>query len=502
MMAVTAPNEEFVAALLAACMLIVVRRGEDLTWPARSWLPVTMAMGGVAGVLLLTKFSAGLLSFGILILISLALLPCWSLFVSMWTSFIATATLLWLLMEGDLTYFGMWAQRSSVIASSYSGAMATYDVTALLGAGFAGLGVIVALFAIHRARALGFPAWTCVLVLLTETLGFYIGWKLAFVRIEPLRISAALVMLTPLVVWAIPRTWPPIRTGLAAVAFPLAALGFAVISVLALSTYTPLTSVVSWASALKWSISEAALSADLDDRRAELDGRLDLSPEVQGILAGKGVHVDPVRTATVWAYLLTWRPMPIIQNFPAHDNELDQANLDTLLASSPDQVVLQGTQAYAIDDRNILWDPPRYQLALLCNFDEIARDDRWSVLQRGADRCSEPIPSGSQDVVAGVPVAIPKAQEGQIVLARFTPERGVLDALVSLLLKPPSPLTATVNGITYRVPWGFDGAPLLVSCPAQPTTPAGLYRVCPSPPAVEFNHDGQVEFETVEYQSG
>ena len=302
MMAVTAPNEELVAGLLTACLLIVVRRGEDQDLPSKVWVPLVMGMGVVGGILVLTKFSAGMLAFAILALISLALLPRWPLVAVMWASFLASVPALWLILEGNLTYFVTWLQRSSVIASTYAGAMASYDVTVLLGVGFAAMGVIVTLFAVRQARALGFSLWFSTLVLLTEALAFYIGWKLAFVRIEPLRVSAVLVMLTPLVVWAVPRVWPPLRTALAVVALPLASLGFASSVTLVFGKPWPLTSITVWPNALKWSTSEATLAADLDQRREELAERYALSPEVQELLANTSVHIDPVAISAAWAY--------------------------------------------------------------------------------------------------------------------------------------------------------------------------------------------------------
>ena len=502
MMAVTAPNEELVAGLLALCLLMVVRQGENCAWPAVVWLPVAVGVGAIAALLLLTKLSAGLLAVAIMGLMSLAILRRWPFILALWTSFVASVLLLWLLTQGNLTYFGLWGQRNSLLANSYSGAMSSYDVTALLGLGFAGMGVLVAGFAFHQARTLGFTWWCSLLVLLTEALGFYIGWKLAFVRIEPLRLSAALIMLAPLVVWAIPRTWPPHPTTLAVVAMPLASLGFAASVTLVFGKPWPLTSIMDWPSAVIWSRSASALDADLAERRAELAQRYQLSPSTLALLNDKEVHVDPGEVSTVWAYDLDWRPMPIFQNYAAFDNALDQVNLETLLASASDQLILQDTEADAIDDRNILWDPPRYQLALLCEFERIGGDERWSVLQHGQNRCSEPAPLKAQQVQSGVPVQVPVAPEGSVILARFTPDVGLLDSLVSLFLKPPTPLTATLDERTYRVPWGFDGAPLLVSCPMGATTPNGLDRVCPSPQTVTFNQPGRVEFETVEYQSG
>lgn len=192
--------------------------------------------------------------------------------------------------------------------------------------------------------------------------------------------------------------------------------------------------------------------------------------------------------------------MPVFQHYSAHDNALDQVNLDTLLASTADQLVLQDTEADAIDDRNIIWDPPRYQLALLCEFERIGGDERWSVLQHGQNRCSEPTALTSQEVQGGVPVSIPAAAAGELVLAEFTPNLGIAESLSSALLKPPQPLTATLDGATYRLPWGFAGAPLLVSCPIAANIPNGLDRVCPSPSSIAFNHDGQVRFVSVDYR--
>lgn len=499
LMAVTAPNEEVLMAMMGIALLVILDRAAPQNTAGASWLALASGLGVVAAVMLLTKFSAGLLALAILALIAVALLPRWRLIAAMGASYLVATALLWLLVGGDASTFPIWLSRSWIIASSYSGGMASYDVTPLLGLAFGLVGVVMCALAFRQATRGEAGTWTALLVTALYALSFYIGWKLAFVRIEPLRVSATLLMLTPLAVWALPRQWPRLPTVLAAALFPALSFCFAASVTVVFAKPWPLDAVTAWPSALKWSASGQQLEQELDAQKELLIGEFGLSDTVRAALGAGGAHVDPVAITVAWAYDLDWKPVPIFQQYSAHDARLDDVNTAALLDRTPQDVILLDTQRGAIDGRNPLWDSPQYQLTLMCSYERTATDGRWAVLKRAADRCGPPESVGTRTVSAGEAVPLPEVQADQVLVARFTPEVSAWERLVGVLLKPPAPLLVSVDGNRYKLPWGFAGLPIILSCPADATPNASAVESCPNPGSVTFETAGQVEFLTLDY---
>lgn len=188
--------------------------------------------------------------------------------------------------------------------------------------------------------------------------------------------------------------------------------------------------------------------------RASMSGIYAMSPRVRAALADEPVFIDPTEVAAAWALGLNWEPVPVFQPYVAYTRALDEANAAAvedgraqrvLVARSPFYPDLPGT---GLDGRRLDADSPAYSLAMVCNFQPIAQDERWTVLARVPRRCGAPRDLGP--VVQGrdgQPVAVPRPPRADaVVVARISARLPLRARVASRLWVPRWIPTITLNG--------------------------------------------------------
>jgi hypothetical protein len=145
------------------------------------------------------------------------------------------------------------------------------------------------------------------------------------------------------------------------------------------------------------------------------------------LLGDRPVHVEPWEIGVAWAYGLNWHPLPVIQGYSAYTPSLDRLNAEALSGSEgPALILRQNTLAFterttgSIDQRNLAWDPPAANLAMLCRYRTVRATGRWQLLERSAGHCGAPRPIGVVRTWTGRPIRVP-APPGphEVVFARI-----------------------------------------------------------------------------------
>lgn len=214
-----------------------------------------------------------------------------------------------------------------------------------------------------------------------------------------------------------------------------------------------------WISAAKASIREAyPVPAwelrTLDPPAADLRGPSDA---VIDALRGRTTHVEPWAVALAWAHDLPWRPVPTLQAYAAYTPHLDALNERAIGSPEGAEGVLR--QSAAVDGKHPLWESPRYQLALLCNFEERASDGRWHALGRVPRRCSPRRLLSRVVLRPGEALPVPDIR-GAMIVAELS-ERSSAEA------ERDEPLLVRCSGAPYRLSQGLPSGPLVLRAAAS-----------------------------------
>jgi len=303
------------------------------------------------------------------------------------------------------------------------------------------------------------------LLLLVFGLGF-IGWKEAFVRVDPGHMAVFFSWL--LVPW-IALPWPgrsrvPAVAGLATVAVVyFAATGFS-----PQNQFRPIASAKAAVSDLRTVFDPARRESTRLRARFGMAVAYQLDARSLGLLKGKTVAVWPWETGIVWAYGLDWKPLPVFHSTSAYNTWLDDRAASALASPQGPQRILRhatsGTvpkgkssrnsaSRYSIDGRYGAYDSPAATLAMLCHFRALRTTERYQVLGRVPNRCGRPRLLRSTPAEYGQQVGIPRPPgRDDIVFARIhgAAPTGV-EALRTLFYRP-LPTYIVFNGRTsYRL---------------------------------------------------
>jgi hypothetical protein len=200
--------------------------------------------------------------------------------------------------------------------------------------------------------------------------------------------------------------------------------------------------------------------------RSQLEGAYGLSPQALELLEGRTVHTDAIETGVMWAYpQLEWAPYPVFQAFTAYTAELDALNAATLAdARGPEFLIRE--PIYAVDGRHPWWETPQAVLEVVCRYREVMVAGRWQIVERGASRCGEERPIGEVTLQAGGVATVPRAGEGNLVVARVHGlEPTLLDRLATFVLRGPEWNAIVNDTLTFRMVPAHAGGPLLMSVP-------------------------------------
>jgi hypothetical protein len=169
--------------------------------------------------------------------------------------------------------------------------------------------------------------------------------------------------------------------------------------------------------------------------RIRMARSLRIPPSMIVAIGSDTVHIDPYETSAVWAYGLTWRPVPIFQLYTAYTHELDELDADALEAADAPEWILRETVP-RIAERSRETEAPSYTIAMFCNYSETMTFGRWQLLRRTPGRCGPVRDLGSREAAANELVPVPGAASDDLVYATFELRRPLAMRLRSLLYKP------------------------------------------------------------------
>ena len=337
--------------------------------------------------------------------------------------YVALVAALWFGVGQDAGNAGDYIANGARVVSGYSEGMANvpegarWDLAALAGAlATASLVAGAALSTRGRGRRLAAGA--------TVAIAAFAAFKQGVVREDEAHLAILFATAVAVAV-AIPWRRALLPAGAAVIA-ALVALAIATTTPpLAARAFDPIGNVDSLGSQLRALVSSERREELAAAGRELIDTYSGLDPATLSLLRGHSVHVDPSGAATVWAYGLDWRPLPVFQENLAYTTALDQLNVDALESADGPELVLRGSPAAidpfdprVIDGRFPAWNPPAVNVALLCGFRALRTTARWQVLGRAAERCGEPRALGSIEAAGGEPVAVPAGGENEAVIAR------------------------------------------------------------------------------------
>lgn len=236
--------------------------------------------------------------------------------------------------------------------------------------------------------------------------------------------------------------------------------------------------------------------SSVEQARQEARVHYDVPVDLLGDTSG-GMASDGWEAAVAWAYSIPWRPAPVFQSYVAYNGHLDALNRDWLVNAPSNRVILRPPNT-GIDERNSLWDPPNYVLAEICSTEPGGSNESWLVLRPSSDRCGQPQELDEVTVRANESVRVPQVGPNTLVTVSFVPDDSSLaDGLTGELFKTLTPLRATLDGRSYRLPRALAAGPLVVNVPESAGWP-DAFGGSAAPRTIAFSEPGVVRFSTRE----
>jgi hypothetical protein len=483
-----------------------------LVFDARGTVRLAWLLGALAGLSVLIKFNTGTAAVAIGAFAMFATIRWRSALVGFLTAAAAGLTGGWLAAGQSLRDLGPWLTGSVDLAAGYPSAMrhVREDLAGWLpfAALAFGLGMAALLGAIAWYRDAELPILRRLTLALTVA-----GAAVAIYLASATRLDAGHLGLMPCSLFAIgvplaASLGRPASSGNAssfrrAIALPAAvalaviclAVSVAVLGKAGVAQYFhPVSSFGALTDELRLAASERSRTAWVERQKRAIRDRYPVpdwelktldppagslagpSAAVVGALRGGTVHVEPWSIGLAWAHGLEWRPVPVMQSYAAYTSRLDGINAASLQDPKGPAGILR--QSAAIDDKHPLWESPRYQLAMLCNFAQAASDGTWQALVRVADRCEPPRVLAKAMLQPGVQVRVPN-EEGSLVVADLVRPPGALDAT-------RTPTFVYCGSRRYQLSQGVPSGPLVIRAEASGwdsrTTPASCETVSASRP--------------------
>ena len=113
-----------------------------------------------------------------------------------------------------------------------------------------------------------------------------------------------------------------------------------------------------------------------------------LGPTTVDLARGKTTYIQDGQAGISWAYpSLTWKPLPVLQEYSAYTPHLDQLNADFIASNNGPERILRPPSG-AIDAEVPAFASPAAVVSLVCHYAQLGASSSWQVLGRVSDRCS------------------------------------------------------------------------------------------------------------------
>lgn len=431
------PEQSILVAVLVCMSMLECKRSE------RAINVLVVAGASFAAVEALVKLSMGPV---IAIVFLIALLGAgarWWKVLTFAFLFLAELLGLWLLAGQSLSAVPAFSENTLQIISGYSEAMLRQvDVSAWKVLAATVVAAIVAIALVAASAGTVYPnrraRWSGIALM---AIAAFAVFKEGLVRTDAGHLS--LYFSTACVLWiAVPwsRTrWHWMVAGAGAIAvigIPVRPHGLPT----NLNPVANLNYAVDQGQSL---LNGSRLSELIQTGRAAMKSTYRLNAQMLAALYGHTVAVEPWEIGAAWAYRLDWAPLPIFQNYQAYTSKLDHLNAIDVESQHGPERILRENQLLVdpefptpdLDNRYLGWDPPAQARAVLCHFIPLHTTDRWQVLGRTANRCTQPRYIRSVNASSETAVRVPKAARGEFVFVRiYGAGVGGLERISTLLL--------------------------------------------------------------------
>ena len=234
----------------------------------------------------------------------------------------------------------------------------------------------------------------------------------------------------------------------------------------------------------------AAITADL---RTRIDALYGVSPRILAAVGGRPTMLWPYLYGEVaWAYGLDLSPLPALEPYATYTPRLDRLGAQLLASEQAPPRILRAsmTAALAIDGRFATFEAPLATREILCRYRQVASEEPWQVLVRGADRCGAPRPLATATARWGEPVTVPPARAREALVLVQVEDAGSqgLERLTELLLRP-SRRWISLDGTRYRLIAATAPDGLLLAAPPRADYPQP-FAMAPNPSAIAVSRAG------------
>ena len=443
-----------------------------------------MGAGALAAGALLVKLNVGALTFLVGARAAWAVPPRrWRAEAVFAASFASAFLALWLATGNRVGDLGAWLRNAYEIVSGYTGQA-------------------------HEQPGRG---WEYAVAAPLLALLAYLVWRQTRGRRRPLRLALgaasgavafgyfkhgfvshdvhATYFFSTLAVLLLAFAWRPVLRPLAAAAFATAAIAvLAAPEVSPRDLFRPVAAARSAVDHARLAFDRARADALAEGGRAFAHSQLRLDPATEAAVRGHNVHVDPYEISAAWVLAAEWRPLPVFQNYSTYTARLDRLNAEALASDRAPERILRQRLDRRLGDRGPAFESPAATVAMLCNYRQQLVAGYWQVLERIGNRCGAERVRASVRARRGERIPVPRAAEGELVLARVHPARDLVRELQSLVFKPLDDVQVVVDETRYRFVVETARNPHAVRVPAT----AGY--------AGQFG--GEIDYETIRFEGG
>ena len=189
-------------------------------------------------------------------------------------------------------------------------------------------------------------------------------------------------------------------------------------------------------------VSPSQTNLVIGDAKGTMEADYAVPPIMISTIGRHRAVVEPWEQGLIWAYGLTFDPMPAFRD--GYTTYLDQLDAHYLASSEAPQFILR-QPPLAPDGEDPTFDRPSTQLAMECQYRQVAIGAFWQLLEHVADRCGPAQEIGTSSGALGQWIAVPPTRHGDAVVATFQLPLDLWWQITDSLFKPPE-VNIAVNG--------------------------------------------------------